>query len=212
MSYLLRGQYTAALQQLDGVKSANATDADRENLRGLALLLKGNVREALASFDASIAMQPSHGEAHVNRGIALLRLRDFAGASAELEKIANDETSPLRATAAYHNALALDGAGKSADALQWIARALTIDPKNDSALMYQGLLLERAGDLQGAGKAYFEFLKRHDDNVAALLRFGVVAQRAGRAEVARTYLAKVVKLAPDSMEAVEARKHLVMWE
>ena len=212
MSYILRGQYGAALQQLGGVRSANATDAERENLRGLALLLKGDLKPALATFDAAIALQPSLAEAHVNRGIVLLRLREFAGASEELEKIANDEKSPLRATAAYHNALAYDGAGKTAEARKWLDRAMMLDPKNDSALMYSGLLLEREGDLQGAGKAYFEFLKRHDGNVAALLRFGVVAQRAGRVDVARTYLGKVVNLAPDSVEAAEARKYLVMWE
>ena len=39
-----------------------------------------------------------------------------------------------------------------------------------------------------------------------------MAQKAGRIEVARTYLQKVIAAAPQSSEALQARKFLVMWE
>ena len=56
------------------------------------------------------------------------------------------------------------------------------------------------------------YLKAHPDSMIATLRFGIAAQAAGRLEVARTYLQRVIDKAPDSPEAVEARKYLVMWE
>ena len=56
------------------------------------------------------------------------------------------------------------------------------------------------------------YLERHPDSTAALLRFGICAQRADRIELARTYLKRVIALAPDSTDAAEARKFLVMWE
>ena len=45
-----------------------------------------------------------------------------------------------------------------------------------------------------------------------MLRFGISAHRAGRYDVARQYLHRVIDTAPQSAEAVEARKYLVMWE
>jgi len=210
--YILRGQYDAALHQLEGAKTSGASPADVENLRGLALLMKGENTKALKSFDAALALRPALTEARFNRAITLLRLGEPAKASSELEKIFADETAPMRAEAAYHNGIALDRLGRTADAETWLGRARTLDPKLDAALLYVGILRERRGDLQGAGRAYLDYLKAHPDSVTAMLRLGVSAQRAGRADVARTYLQRVIDAAPDSAEAVEARKFLVMWE
>lgn len=210
--YILRGQYDAALHQLEGAKTSGASPAEVENLRGLALLMKGENAKALASFDAALKLQPSLAEVRFNRAITLLRLGDAAKASPELEKLFSDETSPLRAEAAYYNGIALDRLGRAADAEAWLTRARTLDPKLDAALLYIGMLRERRGDLQGAGRAYLDYLKAHPDSPAALLRFGMSAHRAGRIDVARTYLQRVLDTAPESAEAIEARKFLVMWE
>jgi TolA-binding protein len=59
---------------------------------------------------------------------------------------------------------------------------------------------------------YLAYLKIHPDSVSAMLRIGIVAQRAGRNDVGVAYLRKVIEKAPQSSEAVEARKFLVMWE
>ncbi|HEX7155420.1 MAG TPA: tetratricopeptide repeat protein [Thermoanaerobaculia bacterium] len=212
MMYLMRGQYGAALRQLDGAKSGGASESDVENLRGLTYLLSGDAKQALASFDRALALKPALQEARFNRALAMLQLGEPARASAELQKIYADEASPLRAAAAYHNGLALDALKKTAEAEQWLERALTLDASYDAALLYVGMLRERRGDLQGGGRAYLDYLKRHPHSVVAMLRFGMSAHRAGRTDVATTYLKKVTELAPDSAEAVEARKFLVMWE
>ncbi|HEX8154346.1 MAG TPA: tetratricopeptide repeat protein, partial [Thermoanaerobaculia bacterium] len=95
---------------------------------------------------------------------------------------------------------------------QWLVRALELDPSFDAALLYVGTLRERRGELQLAGRAYLEYLRKHPDSLVAALRFGISAQRAGRADVARKYLQQVIDKAPQSAEAAEARKFLVMWE
>ncbi len=175
-------------------------------------MMKRENAKALASFDAALKLQPNLTAARFNRAVALVRLGQHAKASPELEKIWADETSPLRADAAYHNGIALDRLGRAADAETWLARALALDTKLDAARLYIGMLRERRGDLQGAGRAYLDYLKTHPDSVTAMLRFGMSAHRAGRPEVARSYLRQVVEKAPESAEAVEARKFLVMWE
>lgn len=212
VEYILRGQYDAALRQLEGAKSTGASPAGVENLRGLALMLSGDTAKALASFDRALVLDPSLQEARFNRALTLLRRNEPAKASPELEKIWADATSTLRAEAAYHNGIALDRLGRFADAEAWLARALKANPKLDAALLYTGFLRERRGDAQGAGRAYYDYLQAHPTSTIAALRFGIVAQAAGRLDVARTYLQRVIASAPDSPEAVEARKFLVMWE
>lgn len=212
VAYILAGRYEAALQQLEGAKSSGASPAGVENLRGLSLMLSGDLPKALRSFDRALELAPAMDEARLNRGIAWLRSGQPAKASADLEKVANNEHSALRGDAAYHNAIALDRLGRSSEAESWLERAQKLDPRLDAALLYAGILRERRRDWQGAGHAYLDYLKLHPDSVVAHLRFGISAQKAGRADVARAYLQKVLELAPQSPEAVEARKFLVMWE
>lgn len=175
-------------------------------------MLKGDLTNAIASFDRSLELDPSLREARLNRGIGLLRQGHFSRAADDLQKIAAAGQSPLRGDAAYHLAIALDRLGRAADAENWLEKARTWAPELEAALLYQGLLRERRGDLQGAGRAYLDYLKTHPQSTVALLRFGIAAQRAGRADVARSYLLRVTELAPQSAEAIEARKFLVMWE
>lgn len=210
--YLARGEYAAALRQLEGVRAAGSSTAANENMRGLAMMLGGDPKGAIAVFDGVIAADPTMLEARFNRGVALLKTGENAKASAEFEKIAFDEHNMLRATAAYHDALALDRMNHTADALLWVDRAIALDNTFDSAFLLAGALHERAGQIEPAARSYHTYLERHPDSTAALLRFGICAQRADRIELARTYLKRVIALAPDSTDAAEARKFLVMWE
>jgi len=171
-------------------------------------MMNGDVKGSLPFFERALPLP----EARFNRAVAMLKLAKYAEASAELEKIYADAKSPLRASAAYHDALALDALGRSGDAISWLTRALELDPKFDSALLYTGVIRERLGDLQAAGKAYKQFLDRHPESTVAMLRFGIAAQRAGRPEVARKYFEKVIAAVPSSAEAAEARMYLEMWE
>jgi len=175
-------------------------------------MMSGDVKKSIAVFDSVIASDPNAVDARFNRGVALLKLGENAQASAEFEKIALDEHNALRASAAYHDALALDRVGRLADAQTWADRAIALDNDFDAAILLSGTISERRGDLEGAARSYLAYLRRHPESTAAMLRLGVCASRAGRQDVALTYLRKVVAAAPDSPEATEARKFLVMWE
>ena len=182
------------------------------NERGLAQLVRNDLAKAIASFDEALKLDATLEQARLNRAIALLRSGQTAKAKSEFEALANDEHSLVRADAAYHLAIALDRLGRPADAETWIERAMKLDNNLDAALLYAGMLRERRGDLQGAGRAYLDYLKKHPDSTTALLRFGVSAQKSGSVETAKSYLQRVIALAPASAEAMEARKWLVLWE
>jgi type IV pilus assembly protein PilF len=204
VQYLLRGQYDAALRQLEGAKTSGASPAETENVRGVALLLNGDAKAAMASFDKALSLNASLSEARLNRGIARMRLNDLPNARKDFEAVYADERSAARADAAYHNAIE--------EAETWLDRARTLAPSLDAALLYAGMLREKRGDMQGAGRAYLDYLKLHPESVTAMLRFGLSAHKAGRLDVAKTYLERVIKASPRSPEAVEAQKYLVMWE
>ena len=175
-------------------------------------MMAGDTTKAIAAFDSAIKMQPALEEARFNRGVALLRSADAGRAAAQFEAIEKNENSRLRASAAYHHALALDRLGKTAEAETKLDNAVALDPQLDAALLYAGALRERRGAVEAAAKNYLAYLKRHPDSIAAMLRMGVSAHRAGRSDVAIPWLRKVIEKAPRSTEAVEARKFLVMWE
>jgi type IV pilus assembly protein PilF len=210
--YILSGNYEAALRQIAGAQTSGGSTAELENLRGLALMLEGKSAEAIASFDRALALDATLEAARFNRALTYLRSRDYARATTDLGAIFANEKSAYRADAAYHLGLAADRLQKPAEAETWLDRALALDPALDAALLYVGMLRERRNDLQGAGRAYLSYLERHPQSALAMLRFGLSARRAGRHDVARSYLEKTIAAAPQSHEALEARKHLVMWE
>ena len=61
------GDYTRALQQLDGVRSHGTSTAANENLRGVALMLKGETKKAIDVFESVIASDPTLIEARTWR-------------------------------------------------------------------------------------------------------------------------------------------------
>jgi tetratricopeptide (TPR) repeat protein len=206
------GQYSRALAHLEGTPTTGGSEASRANLRGLTHMLAGDVKASLADFDTALELEPAMAEARFNRAVAMLRLGEYARASKDFESLWNDGPSALRARAAYHDALALDALHRANDAEAWLARALEADPQFDDALFFSGVLRERAGDLQAAGRAYKTYLERHPQSVGAMLRFGICAQRSGSIDTAKAFLQRAAAAAPDSPEGAEARKFLVMWE
>jgi tetratricopeptide (TPR) repeat protein len=171
-------------------------------------MMRGDLKGALQSFDRALTLP----EARFNRAVALLKLGEHDKAAADFTAIANDESSPLRVSAGYHAALALDRLGKAAEAEKLLDAALVLDPSFDAGLLYAGQLRERRGDPTAAARAYLHYLRRNPDSIAAMLRLGAAAARAGRIDVAQQYLRKVIAKAPDSPEALEARKLLIMWD
>lgn len=171
--------------------------------------MSGQVAKSIEAFDRALELDGTLAEARFNRGVAALRMDDPRRAAGDFAKI---DSGPLRVSAAYHRALALDRLGDAATAETVLEQALALDPGFAPAMLYGGILRERRRDLEGAVRSYLSYLKVHPDSTAAMLRVGVVAQRAGRTDVATTYLRRVIEKAPMSREAVEARKFLVMWE
>lgn len=207
--YLAHGDTDRALRALTGV-----TDGSETNLRGLAELQKGRLDAALETFTRGVEENPDSLETHFNRGVVLLRLGRLEEAATAFEEIwSEDDVRPsLRVSAANHRALAAERLDRLEEASSWLDRSLEIDPRSSDALLYSGVVLEKRGRFAEAGERYRSYLDNDPGSTVAMLRFGIVAHRAGHRDLAVKYLREVALRSPDSHEAVEARKFLVMWE
>lgn len=209
--HLARGNYQDALASLSGAIPDRTSSAAALNVRGIAEMMNGQYANALDSFRLALETDPTLIEARFNRGVTWLRMRKFDRAAGEFSQVWDNGTQ-LKAAAAFHHALADDGAGKPEQAAKWLEKALTADASFDDARLYLGVIRENQGELQAAGRAYHDYLARHPESVVVRLRFGITSLAAGNIETAKKYLKDVVTMAPGSPEAVEANKFLVMWE
>lgn len=207
--YLAHGDTDRALRALVGV-----TDGTETNLRGLAEMQKGQLDAALETFNRGVKENPGSLETRFNRAVVLMRLDRLDEAAKAFEEIwsTKDARPSLRASAADHRALAAERLDRLEEASGWLDRSLEIEPRSSDALLYSGVVFEKRGRFAEAGKRYRAYLDNDPGSTVAMLRFGIVAHRAGHRDLAVKYLRQVAQLSPDSREAVEARKFLVMWE
>jgi Tfp pilus assembly protein PilF len=120
--------------------------------------------------------------------------------------------TPLKARAAFHRALCAQATGNLDVAERLLRTAIAADADFVDAYLVLGTVLEARGKFEDAGQAYKEVLRSRPDSLIAMLRFGISAMRAGFTDTATTYLHRVVDTAPQSLEAVEAEKYLVLME
>jgi len=115
----------------------------------------GRLAKAQAALDAALRLRPDAGEAHLARAEHLYRgYLDYDGALAELE-IAR-HTLPNDPRVFELTGYILRRQGKQEEALEYINRALTLDPRN-------------LFTLQQVALSYF-YLRRFSENVAVLDR------------------------------------------
>lgn len=206
---LLQGDIAGAMRDL---APTAASPGDSGGARAIAQLMQGDDRAALSELERAIEQNPESSLLRYNRGIALMALRELERAATDFERVAADEGSALNARAAYHRALIalrLDG---PASAEPHLRRALHLDPLLPDARLVLGWTLEEQKKWAEAGDVYKEFVSDYPNTAWAMVRFGVVALRAGYPETARTWLRRAAQADPNSVEAVEARKYLVMLE
>ena len=212
---LLRGDSAGAIRTLrpDAASASAATD-DLSSLtaRGVAALIEGNLEEASALLGRAVEIAPSADNARYNRGLARLASSDLAGAAEDFELVASLESSQLGARAAYHRALVSAHRSDWRSAEAWSQRALQLDSLLPDARLMLGYSLERQNKWAAAGQEYKTFVADYPSATWAMVRFAVTAMRAGFPETARAWLRRASQADPDSAEAVEARKYLVMLE
>jgi protein O-mannosyl-transferase len=99
-----------------------------ENLYGVALTDRGRLNEGIMHYEAAIRIWPAYPEAHNNLGTARMEQRDYV--SAVNEFAAAKRERPRFPMFSYNLAVALDAAGRRAEAKAIVDSALRFAPDN----------------------------------------------------------------------------------
>jgi tetratricopeptide (TPR) repeat protein len=163
---LARGNDKEAAERFDKALQADAAYVPALVGRGQALLELERPGDALASFEAALARDPSLTDLRTRVGVLRVRaMQDMvtrAKAAADAKRWAEARVAYQQAIAAspesafLYRELAIveQQAGQSADALEHFRRAVQLDATDARSLAAIGGILEGQGDVMGALSAY----------------------------------------------------------
>jgi tetratricopeptide (TPR) repeat protein len=163
--------------------------ADAHNLLGLCLALIGRTEEALASFDAALALNPRYVEAHLNRAVLLNdsgRTEEARSAFEMAEQLGKpDETGfPVMVANRLANAHAsmageYRAAGALDEAIAQYGRALELRPGFADVRLAMARALTERGRHADASRELDEVLRSRPEWLDAMLLRGLTAYLQG---------------------------------
>lgn len=194
---LARGEADAALAAIDRLESKRPSQASTHELRGQALLLKGDFDAARRSFDAALAKDKFYFPAIAQ----LTNLDARAGRLADADKRITDLLKLNPSDSRLLTLLALTkvrSGGSSQEVLSLLERATKEDPRDLEAWLALIMRHFQAGDLQTALAAGQSAVAMIPDNVKLLDLIGRIQLQAGDARLAASTFANLINSAPHS--------------
>lgn len=139
------GEYPEALTWCSRAQERFPKSADVLACKGLTLVLMDERSEGLEFLDGAVQLRSPSAWVWLARGEALLHTRDGAvNAGRCFLKAA--ELAPQEWRVELRIGMALNGAGKFAEARRWLASALKGAPNNALVLLHNGLMREGLGE------------------------------------------------------------------
>lgn len=211
--------YYGALLCLDDVEGSGRAYADVFHLRGLSLSMLDRPEEALAAFDAALALNPRYVEAHLHRGLVLNQVgRNQEAAAAFAAAAASEGPAVAGMPAHFASRLANEHArlgelyAESAlltDAIREYRRAVDLGPAFLDLRLRLARLLIEAGNPLEAREILEQILTDRPDWIDARVQLGLARYLAGDAAGARDVWRAAQDVRPD-VERVSA--YLAMVE
>lgn len=175
-----------------------------ENVRamvnvGIAHLLDGNDKDAVAVLMQAVEKNPRHAEAQQNLATALTRLGKFEDAIAHYEECLRHSENYYQAH--YNLALVLEQLDRDQDAARHYEESLRIYPEYPEANEKYARLLARHGHVDEAIAHYEVALRHNPDSAVTHHAVGNLHVRAGRWDEAVEHYKAAHALDPDFLEA-----------
>lgn len=126
---------------------------------GLAHTMKGNFEDAIKYFNQCLVANPTLTDAHNHLGSVYQELGRLPEAEEQFLAAAADETYHSRELPLYNLARLYYTQEKNERALEYVNRALNINPRQAMALNLNGLIYERAERFQDAIVCYQDALR-----------------------------------------------------
>lgn len=178
-----RGRRAEAKSLLDRCVRASPSSWECALERAEIARREDDLARLTQSAAAVLAVRPEHPRALTLHALGLAKQSPVpADAMAAARRAI--EREPHSADAHYAFALALDAAGRTAEARTHVQAALTLGAGRE-VLLLQSLLAVRAGDASAARATVERALREGGNDARAYYTLGVVEQQAGRYNAAR---------------------------
>lgn len=161
---------------------------------GGALMALGRFQEALASYDAALALNPNFVDAHNSRGIALRHLQRTAEALATFERAL--ELRPDASELHNNRGNVLRRLQRLPEALASFERAIALQPRFAMAYNNRGLVLQALRRHEDAAASYERALALQPDFADALNNFGTLQYELGHPDAALASWRRALALQP----------------
>lgn len=230
-----------AIQRLDQVLMADASDPDALDALALAELKLNKPEDALKHLQQALTNFPAHVRSAATLAATQFASRDFAGAEETLKKAQAAAPQSVEASLALANLFVLEN--KKFDAETELQRAIKLNPAGEPALVALGTLLAGQGRVNEADRVYrtlaalpksnlsyvhAAFLlqqRRYDEAIAeferlaaaepkdrsAMLRLISADITAGRVPEATRRLDQMLKHNPKDNDALLMRSRIELW-
>lgn len=199
---LRRGDMEAAERSARAALAAAEGLAQARFLLGEALRRQGKSDAARAAYEAAVRADPKHYLARLQ--VAALRLEDpkpdLDAVAGQLRSLLEERDAPV---AQFYLGVALNRAGKHAEALPHLQAARSLEPQMPEVGTHLGYALLRTGEM-GEARAMLARAWQRTKDVTALYSLGLTYTHAKELPQRVAILEQVVQRAPKLSEAVLA--------
>lgn len=205
---LQQGRTEDALKLFEEAASLQPSNATAFNMIGLCNLKMGKYPEALDAFNTALQLIPTFSDARNNRGATYLAMGQYHLAEVDFLAVLGDNTYPHHWDIYYNLGMTYYQQGKLAAAEENFNRAVTAPkPVYEAFLRLAEIDLKR-DKVDAAIDILQEARLKFPERMEAPLELGRILMDQGRTDEARTYLQEVVRAAPGSDLAKQAKELL----
>jgi type IV pilus assembly protein PilF len=206
--FLAARDFGQALKFLSLAEKKRPNDAAIQYDLGLAYYERGLKSDAYAHLKKALALRPNYPEADNALGRFYAEDGQLELATRSFESAINNPYYQTPQLAFYNLGLIYEKKGDLEMALKQYQEAVRLQRNYGVAYYRIGQLLEQLRRADEAREAYGNAIEFSPDLVEAHYRYGVMSYTAGELENALYSLNRVVKLAPRSTMAEDARRYL----
>lgn len=193
------GKQAEAEAAIEAAIAARPGHAPARLVKARMMAVRGDLAGAMGVVDQVIASMPGDADAHKLRGDLSLARRDVDQAIASYRKALEARPEFLLAHAALIAVLLTEGKQDvAATQIEALQKAV---PKHPLATHFESRLAFLRKDLPKARELSLQFLKALPDNPMGLALAGAVEYHLGSYVQAELHFGKLVRLAPDSIDA-----------
>jgi tetratricopeptide (TPR) repeat protein len=184
-----------------------SSDATHYNY-GTVLKHNNKLEQAIAAFDAALAINPRHVKALNNRGAAHSQLERYEEAIADFDRaLALDRRN---GDAYYNKANALAALKRRKEALRNYELALALNPRHASACANLLILFRDLGEYDKAVECGRRFLALEPDSAEVMLNLAAAELGRSRHDAALRWLGDLLAKSPDNIPGLKARARILI--